>query len=101
MMNYFFCFFTIRSIKFGTYMYLLTHFFACLWFMVGCPKNIVVDTSSGVVVNGSSISGNNSSFKPVLFSEQCRLDSWAMHDGRDLGIDFFFPFYFIFSLKTD
>ena len=89
---------TIRGIKFGTYMFLLTHFFACLWFMMGCPKNIIVDSSIGHF-NGSliAIDNNTSANISVLLIEDCRLDSWAMHDGRDMGIVvvLFFSFRFL------
>jgi len=80
----------IRAIKFGTYMYLLTHFFACLWFMVACPKDIIVYSFSNDSIDSinSSLSSNNSELhhddEHDEHHEDCRMDSWALHEGRDL-----------------
>ena len=81
----------LRSIKFGTYMYLLTHLFACFWFLIGCPndssRSVMEDQrtshlkydSHGHLHHGNWEFEGNRSF-------ECDINSWATQDGRDLGI---------------
>uniref|UniRef100_A0A7M5XLN7 Cyclic nucleotide-binding domain-containing protein n=1 Tax=Clytia hemisphaerica TaxID=252671 RepID=A0A7M5XLN7_9CNID len=78
----------VRGIKFGTYMYLLTHLFACFWFLIGCPNN-----SSQINMKQQPTSRYDSHGKlhyrsleyDVNKTYECIINSWAMQEGRDLG----------------
>lgn len=58
-----------REIKFGAYLFLITHWFACLWFMVGCPDSTL-----------TNIDYNSTLPTP------CKVGSWTTQNGRNVGM---------------
>jgi len=79
-------------------MYLLTHTFACLWFMVGCPNNVphhpdlnALTTYLRVNETGDAVHHlEHHDGGPVIHQnashfDSCKADSWAMQNGRDMS----------------
>ena len=59
--------------------------------MVGCPKNILHTPSSDVrndTGNYIDLLDHSTAelHDKVVHNDQCRLESWAMHNGRDMGL---------------
>ena len=68
--------FFYREIKFGVYLFLITHWFACGWFMVACPNVNMLDLD----LTGST----NASLNDIIRGT-CTNNSWIFQDGRDTG----------------
>ena len=82
---YLFIFF--RNIKFGIYMFLLTHIFACAWFINGCPYYDKYTSD-----NQGEISTSHTHEKSVYPHQNdsslhgyCAQHSWAVENGRNMG----------------
>lgn len=84
---------------------MLTHFFACLWFVSGCPLSRPVHAALNISIveeHDDSISTEHEdehapdiSHHPSQPShyDLCELGSWAMENGRNLGN------YFMLKIK--
>jgi len=78
-----------RNIKFSIYMFLITHIFACGWFMTACPLHHTI-TSTASAMNSNNISSshhNNHEEELGGMGGKCTKLSWAVQNGRNLGYE--------------